>query len=345
MHPYLTYRKRKTPYPYWNLNEHTGGKVSTTKAKEYGSARRSLARVLNSRRAYRREGFSASEILVFLVPLLVFLVILYATLLWTIYVSFTNWATSAANYNLTGFKWYQLLAEDNRFWIDVQNNLKWLIIGVVPTLVLAIFLAYLLELVPFRGVEAYVRTLILYPVAMSFVVTGTVWSWMYQPEKGVFNTILASLGIHSPFSYTNDPKTATYWLILIFIWQYLGFAVIIIQSSFRTTELQDMVESATVDGASKLRILISVIIPNIRSGILVLVSLLLINSLKVFDIVWIVTRGGPGISTDVLATNMIVTAYDQRLASAGAAIGVIIFLIAFILVIPYTIYALKKWFE
>ena len=89
-------------------------------------------------------------------------------------------------------------------------------------------------------------------------------------------------------------------------------------------------------GLPNFRILFSVIIPNIRSGILVLVSLLLINSLKVFDIVWIVTRGGPGIATDVLATNMIVTAYDQRLMSAGAAIGVIIFLIAFILVIPYT---------
>jgi ABC-type sugar transport system permease subunit len=223
--------------------------------------------------------------------------------------------------------------------------LKWLILGVLPTATAAIFIAYLLELAPFPGVESYVRTLILYPVAMSFVVTGTIWSWMYQPERGVFNTILGSLGIHSPFTYTNDPTTATYWLILIFVWQYLGFSVIIIQSSFRTTELQEMIEAATVDGASKLRILFSVIIPNIRSGILVLVSLLLINSLKVFDIVWIVTRGGPGIATDVLATNMIVTAYDQRLASAGAAIGVIIFLIAFILVIPYTIYALRKWFE
>ena len=180
---------------------------------------------------------------------------------------------------------------------------------------------------------------------MSFVVTGTIWSWLYQPEKGVFNTILASLGVQSPFTYTNDPATATYWLVLIFVWQYLGFAVIIIQSSFRTAELQEMVEAANVEGASKPRILFSVIIPNIRSGILVLVSLLLINSLKVFDIVWIVTRGGPGIATDVLATNMIVTAYDQRLASAGAAIGVIIFLIAFILVIPYTIYALRRWFD
>jgi ABC-type sugar transport system permease subunit len=294
---------------------------------------------------HRKKGISISEFLVFTFPLLIFLLILYGTLLWNVYVSMANWVSTAPDFTFKGLQWYKFLFGQSRFWIDVQNNFKWLIIGVLPTTVVAIFLAYLLELAPIKGVESYVRTLILYPVAMSFVVTGTVWSWMYQPEKGVFNSILASIGIHSPFTYTNDPKTATYWLIVIFIWQYLGFAVIIIQSSFRTTELQEMVESATVDGASKLRILFSVIIPNIRSGILILVSLLLINSLKVFDIVWIVTRGGPGISTDVLATNMIVTAYDQRLASAGAAIGVIIFLIAFVLVIPYTLYALRKWFE
>lgn len=304
-----------------------------------------IATKVQKARKRRGKGATIAEFLVFTMPLLIFLLILYGTLAWNFYVSTSNWVSTAADYTFSGLKWYQYLFRQGRFWVDVQNNLKWLILGVVPTTILAILLAYLLELAPFPGVESYVRTLILYPVAMSFVVTGTVWSWMYQPDKGVINTILRSLGIDSPLTFTNDPVTATYWLILIFVWQYLGFAVIIIQSSFRTTELQEMIEAATVDGASKLRILFSVIIPNIRSGILVLVSLLLINSLKVFDIVWIVTRNGPGIATDVLATNMIVTTYDQRLASAGAAIGVIIFLIAFVLVIPYTIYALRKWFE
>jgi ABC-type sugar transport system permease subunit len=302
--------------------------------------------VISAQAQKRRRGWEAiSEFVVFTLPLLIFLAILYGTLIWNIYVSMANWISTAADYSFSGFKWYHYLFNQARFWVDVRNNLKWLILGVVPTSIAAIFLAYLLELAPFPGVESYVRTLILYPVAMSFVVTGTIWSWMYQPDKGVINTVLRSFGIHSPLTFTNDPATATYWLILIFIWQYLGFSVIIIQSSFRTSELQEMIEAATVDGASKLRILFSVIIPNIRSGILVLVSLLLISTLKVFDIVWIVTRTGPGIATDVLATNMIVTAYDQRLASAGAAIGVIIFLMAFIIVIPYTIYALRKWFE
>jgi ABC-type sugar transport system permease subunit len=296
-------------------------------------------------RAYRRDRYTFAEILVFLVPLLIFLIILYGTLLWTFYVSLTNWTGFAANYDLTGFRWYQQLFKETRFWTDVANNVKWLIGGVVPTVILAIFLAYLLELAPFPAFESYTRTLILYPVAMSFIVTGTIWSWLYEPRRGVFNTILGALGIDSSLTYTTNPDTATYWLILIFVWQYLGFAVIIIQSSFRTSELQEMIEAATVDGASRLRILFSVILPNIRSGLLVLVSLLLINTLKVFDIVYIVTNGGPGIRTDVLSIYMFAATFQQHLVSKGAALGVIIFLIAFILVIPYTIYALRKWFE
>ncbi|MBN2550761.1 MAG: sugar ABC transporter permease [Anaerolineales bacterium] len=293
----------------------------------------------------RLKKFNLLDFVVFLLPLLVFLTILYGTLLWTLYVSFTDWQTMAANYEFTGLKWYKFLVAQPRFWIDVQNNLKWLILGVIPTTIAAIFLAYLLELAPFPGVESYVRTLILYPVAMSFIVTGTIWSWMYEPNKGVFNVLLKSIGIDSPLRYATDINNATYWLILIFIWQYLGFAVIIIQSSFRTAELQEMVEAATMDGASKIRLLFSVIIPNIRSGILVLVSLLLINTLKVFDIVYIVTFGGPGSATDVLALNMWITYFQQHLVSAGAGIGMIIFAMAFIIVVPYTIYALKKWFE
>jgi ABC-type sugar transport system permease subunit len=293
----------------------------------------------------RRKSLTLAEFAVFLLPLLIFIVILYGALLWTFYISLTDWKTIAPNYQLTGPKWYQFVVAQPRFWVDVQNNLKWLILGVVPTVIVAVLLAYLLELAPFPGVESYVRTLILYPVAMSFIVTGTIWSWLYEPDKGVFNTLLRAVGVTALPKYTTDINTGTYWLILIFIWQYLGFAVIILQSSFRTTELQEMIEAATVDGASKLRILVSVIVPNIRAGLLVLVSLLLISTLKVFDIVYIVTFGGPGITTDVLSMNMWITYFQQHLVSAGAGIGVIIFLLAFILVIPYTIYALRKWFE
>lgn len=292
----------------------------------------------------RHKTHNLPETLLFLVPLLFFVILLYGTLLWTIYVSLANWETIAPSYDFAGLKWYQFLVNQPRFGVDIQNNLMWLLLGVVPTVVIAIFLAYFLELTPFPKAESYIRTLILYPIAMSFIVTGTIWSWMYE-DRGVLNTILRELGVSQSFRFTTNPDSATIWLILIFIWQYLGFAVIITQSSFRTTELRELIDSATIDGASRLRTLVSVVIPNIRSGLLVLVSLLLISTLKVFDIVFIVTYGGPGISTDVLALNMWVTTFQQHLVSAGAGLGVIIFLMAFIIVIPYTIYAFRKWFE
>lgn len=297
------------------------------------------------RRRFKPE-LSLVEFLVFLFPLLFFIVILYSMLGWTFYISFSDWYGTAPNYEFAGLKWYRLMTDLDRFWVDVGNNLKWLILGVVPTVVVALFLAYLLEIGSMRGLESYTRTLILYPVAMSFLVTGTIWSWMYQPDRGVFNTILRGLGLGALAGrYTTNPSTATYWLVVIFVWQYLGFAVIILQSSFRTAELQEMIEAAIVDGASRLRVLLQVIVPNIRGGILILVSLLLISTLKVFDIVYIVTFGGPGYSTDVLSLFMFIATFQQHLVALGAGLGVIIFALAFIIVVPYTIYAFRKWFE
>lgn len=294
----------------------------------------------------QRSGWGVTELLVFLCPLLIFLILLYGMLGWTFVVSFSNWKGVSPNFDFVGLKWYKMMFSLARFQTDVVNNLKWLTLGVLPTVIIALFIAYLLEIRSIRGTESYTRTLILYPVAMSFIVTGTIWSWMYQPDKGVFNTILRALGLDFLAGrYVTNPASATYWLIVIFVWQYLGFSVIILQSAFRTTELQEMIESALLDGASRLRILAQVIVPNIRGGILVLVSLLLISSLKVFDIVYVVTFGGPGFATDVLAFYMLVATYQQHLVALGAGIGVIIFALACIIVIPYTIYAFRKWFE
>lgn len=293
-----------------------------------------------------RSRYTLIESLIFKVPLLAFVALLYGMLGWTIYVSFANWRGVKPNFEFAGLKWYLLMVNLDRFQADVANNLKWLALGVIPTVIIALFIAYILEIGSIRGAETYIRTLILYPVAMSFIVTGTIWSWMYQPDRGAFNTILRGIGLESlQGRYVTNPSTATYWLILIFIWQYLGFAVIILMASMRTAELQEMTESALIDGASRPRILLQLIIPNIRGGILILISLLLISSLKVFDIVYVVTFGGPGSSTDVLAFYMLLATFQQHLVSLGAGIGVVIFLLACSIVIPYTIYAFRKWFD
>ena len=192
-----------------------------------------------------RSKYTFTEFLVFKFPLLVFVGLLYGMLAWTIVVSFTNWRGTAPNFDFAGFKWYRMMFTLDRFQVDVANNLKWLALGVIPTVILAIFIAYLLELGSFRKLESYTRTLILYPVAMSFIVTGTIWSWMFDPDKGVLNTILRGVGLEAlQGRFVTNPSTATYWLIVIFVWQYLGFSVIILQASLRTADIHEMTESA-----------------------------------------------------------------------------------------------------
>ncbi|MDR7471730.1 MAG: ABC transporter permease subunit, partial [Armatimonadota bacterium] len=112
-----------------------------------------------------------------------------------------------------------------------------------------------------------------------------------------------------------------------------------------SVELQEMVESAMLDGAGRLRILTAVVLPNIRGGILIVVSLLLISALKVFDIVYVVTFGGPGYATDVLALFQFIATFQQHLVALGAGLAVVIFALAFLIIIPYTVYALQRWFE
>jgi len=300
---------------------------------------------VSTRRSSRARA-RAAEAAVFALPLLIVLVILFGMLAWTLYMSVSNWQGTAADYRFAGLTWYRLMLHQDRFWVDIGNNIRWLVLGVLPTTVLGLLLAYLLELGSIRGVEAYLRTLILYPAAMSFIVTGTIWSWMYQPDRGVLNTLLRAVGLDALTSgYTTDVTSAIYWLILIFVWQFLVIAVLILQASLRTAELQEMVEAATLDGASRVGILVSVIVPNIRGGILIVVSLLLISALKVFDIVYIVTFGGPGYATDVLALFMFIATFQQHLVALGAALGVVIFALAFAATIPYTIYALERWFS
>jgi len=100
----------------------------------------------------RNRAAQVLEFIVFTLPLLIFLGILYGAVLWNFYVSMCNWVSTAANYTFTGFKWYVYEFNQARFWTDVANNLRWLILGVLPTATAAIFLSYLLELAPFPGV-------------------------------------------------------------------------------------------------------------------------------------------------------------------------------------------------
>jgi ABC-type sugar transport system permease subunit len=280
------------------------------------------------------------HIVLFLTPLIVIVLLMYGMMVWTVAVSMDDWVGMAPVWRFNGLQNYTTLLGMERFWINLQNNLIWLVVFIVPTAALGLLLAYGLDLS--GRAEALFRPLFLYPMALSFVVTGTVWAWMYDPDAGVINNILRSIGLGSLSQpWIADPNEAIFCLIGAAIWQYTGFAMTLYLAAIRDIS-RELIEAARVDGASNFQLFLYVIVPNVGHATMITIAMLTLFTLKVFDLVWVMTFGGPGNSTEVLAFFMFVATFRQQLIGLGAAISVIILILAILVVVPYSWWSMKR---
>ncbi len=284
--------------------------------------------------------------LFFFFPAFTLILLLYVLTIWTVFMSFTNWkfGVRATSLKFIGLENYLELFKYQRFWESFKNNIIWLVFFVIPTAFLGLILAYLLDIAPVK-LESILRPLFLYPTALSFAVTGVLWSWIYDPWDGVLNVVLFRLGFEAIIPWLDDPTLAKFSIISAAVWQYSGFSMIIFLAALRGGLLKSAIEAAKVDGASSAQILLHIILPNIRNAMLVVISLLTIFGLKIFDLVWVMTRGGPGYSTEVLAVYMYVLAFHQDLLAASTAVATIIFALSSLILIPYVHYSIKRWFK
>jgi ABC-type sugar transport system permease subunit len=284
--------------------------------------------------------YSRSHVVLFLTPLIIIVLLMYGMMAWTVAVSMDNWVGMAPVWQFNGLQNYATLFGMERFWINLQNNFIWLLVFIVPTAALGLLLAYGLDLS--GKAEAFFRPLFLYPMALSFVVTGTVWAWMYDPEAGVINNILKSIGLGNLAQpWIADPQEATFCLIVAAIWQYTGFAMTLYLAAIRDIS-REIIEAARVDGASTLQLFLYVIVPNVGHATMITIAMLTLFTLKVFDLVWVMTFGGPGNSTEVLSFFMFVATFRQQLVGLGAAISVIILILAIAVVVPYSWWSMKR---
>ena len=148
-----------------------------------------------------------------------------------------------------------------------------------------------------RG-ESVWRTIYLYPLAVSFVVTGTVWSWLFNPTSGI-EFLVRSLGwTDFKFAWITNRDLAIYTVVITGIWQASGFAMALFLAGLRSVD-QDLIKAAQIDGASMARIYRRIVIPAIRPIFIAVLVVLLQFAIKTFDLVVALTNGGPGISTDL----------------------------------------------
>ncbi|MDF1513564.1 MAG: sugar ABC transporter permease [Anaerolineae bacterium] len=218
-----------------------------------------------------------------------------------------------------------------------RNNLLWVILMVGGTVGLGLLIAVLADKVKY---EALAKAIIFMPMAISFVGAGIIWKFVYtygtsQVQIGVLNAIITSLG-GDPVSWLSEPAVNNYALILVGIWIWTGFCMTILSASLKSVPTE-IIEAARVDGAIEWRIFWKVQVPVIMPTIAVVVTTMVINVLKIFDIVYVMTGGNYG--TEVIANRMYGEMYVSQQSGRSAAIAVILIL----LTIPFMLWNVRRF--
>jgi glucose/mannose transport system permease protein len=306
----------------------------------------------------------------FIVPSVVAVIVfVYGFIAWSSLVSVSDWHTVRADYSFVGLDNFQKLFDNFRFQIDVRNTVVFTIMFVVACLVIGFTLASLLD----RHIvgEGVFRSVYLFPMAISFIVTGVVWRWLLAPRAGV-NLLADKAGLDSlQYDWYTDPTVvhvtegsrlgealdflqlgfladANYGLPLAMIslviaatWQASGFVMVMYLAGLRAIP-EELKEAARMDGANELQILRHISLPLLRPVTLSAMIILGHQSLKIFDLVVSMTRRGPGFATDVPALFMFETTFQQNRFNQGAAISMVMLITVSLLVIPYLVWSLRR---
>ncbi len=273
-------------------------------------------------------------IILFLAPALTLVgIFVYASVGWNVYISFTNWKGLLPSYHFVGLDQYRQLIHDPLFWTSLKNNIILILLFVPSSLLVGLFLALLLDRqIKFEG---GFRTIYIIPFSLSFVITATLWAWMFNPTGGVINTLLEKLHLGFLTSkWITDPHIAIYCIILALIWQFSGYTMIIYLAGMRSIPT-DNYEAAFIDGASTWQVYRHVVIPQLTKSTLSAFVVLMVFSLKAFAFIWVLTRGGPGVSTFILAVQMYEDTFAKSEFAYGASIATVLLMMVLAIVVPY----------
>jgi glucose/mannose transport system permease protein len=286
---------------------------------------------------WRRRLGSALTQLAIWIPLSVAAGNVVVFTVWTTWVSFTA-SKLMPDYSWVGLRNYWAVTRTANFQIAYVNLVIFGLGYVLLTMALGLLLAILLDQ-RVRG-ENVLRTIFLYPLAVSFVVTGTVWSWLLNPGLGV-QKLVQDLGwMDFRFDWLVQSDKAIYTVILAGVWQAAGFAMALFLAGLRSID-GDLIKAAQIDGAGPWRIYRSVLLPTIWPIFVTVFVILLQWAIKAFDLVRALTGGGPGIST-MLPTLVVYDFMFQRSElGRGSAAAVLMLLSLVVVLAPYALYV--RW--
>jgi glucose/mannose transport system permease protein len=259
------------------------------------------------------------------------LVFVYGFILWTAWISFTK-SRLLPKYDLTGFYQYLKLFTNDRWWVASKNLFIFGGLFIVFCIILGLLIAILLD--QRIRVEGALRTIYLYPMALSFIVTGTAWKWILNPGLG-FESLVRQMGFETfTFDWLVNSDMSIYTVVIAGVWQSTGFVMALFLAGLRGID-DEIIKAAQVDGASLPRIYWRIIIPSLRPVFFSAIIILSHIAIKSFDLVVVLTRGGPGYSSDLPATFMYAFAFTRNQLAFGAASAMVMFGAVMAIIIPY----------
>ncbi|NPV68380.1 MAG: sugar ABC transporter permease [Anaerolineae bacterium] len=260
-------------------------------------------------------------------PLLLYLVWIIAPTFATFWLSLTNWdGVSTPGYvGLSNFE--RLFSIDRTFREALVNNVRWLAIFITVPTTMGLGLALIFN-TEMKGGRFY-KVSFYSPLVLSFAVIGLVWAWLYNPRLGLINALLGSLGVPDLPGWLGDRELAIWCVIAAAVWRQVGYVMILYLAGLKNID-PSLVEAAIVDGADRWNLFRRVVLPLLAPVTTVVIVISIIDSLRAFDLVAIMTRGGQ--STQVLANFMYMEAFNNYRMGYAGAIAVVLFGISMVFI-------------
>ena len=288
----------------------------------------------NNRIEVNNRGERIITPILFLFPsLLLYSVFTIGTLFYSFVLSFTNWDGLTKNFEFIGLGNYIKLFNDAIFYNALKNNVIWAVVSLLIPMFLGLFLAVLVDR-QIRG-ENIFKSIFYLPQTLSFVVVGVIWSWVYSPNVGIINSTLKTIGLgYLAQNWIGNPHLTIYSIIVAGAWQITGYSMVLHLAGLRGIN-QDIIEASKIDGANSWQSFWYIIYPILRNVRTVVIATIIINSFKIFDLVFTMTQGGPGEASNVLALFMYKEAFWKFKMAYGTTISVLQFLIILVVVVTY----------
>jgi ABC-type sugar transport system permease subunit len=281
---------------------------------------------LVTRRSQARLGVALATPVVLLT--LVFFVVPLGN---AVYFALVEFDGVTPNPPFVGLENFARMFGDPVVWKALTNNAIWIVIGTVAPLLIGLAIALLLWNVK-RG-SLYYRVAFFIPYILPGVAIGVVWGWIYDPIRGWLNEALRLVGLDAVTTgWLGNPDTALYAVIATAVWASVGFSVVIFLAALQSVDA-DLIDAATIDGAGALQRTRHVVLPQIMPVFLMVATVTMIGGFAVFDIIFVMTGGGPAGATEVLGTYAYSNAFQFNRISYGTALALLITVLA----IPFTI--------